>query len=58
LEKLNFLNNEKSRKITEIETLFEMKKSRPGGSKAFQQVSDDRAPNLQESYFISQSIKR
>ena len=36
LEKLNFLNNEKARRITEIENLFEIKKSRPGGSKQFQ----------------------
>ena len=53
LEKLNFLNDEKERRIKEIETLFKIDKSRPGGSKQFEAVNSSRAPELADSYAIS-----
>ena len=56
LEKLNFLNDEKERRIKEIEGLFKIDKARPGGSKQFEAVSSARAPVLEDSYMISQNI--
>ena len=44
LEKLNFINDEKERRIKEIETLFKIDKSRPGGSMQFEGVNSSRAP--------------
>ena len=61
LEKLNFLNDEKQHRIAEIEELFGIKKQdkaggKGGGSKPYDPLSSDRAPDLATSYFISQQI--
>ncbi len=51
VEKLNFLTDEKQKRIAEIEGLFEIKAQR--SAKEFDMVSSERAPDLATSYFIS-----
>lgn len=54
---MNFLNTEKQKRITEIETLYEMKKQK-GTNKLYDSVDPSKAPDLAVSYQISQNIKQ
>ena len=55
LEKLNFLNTEKQKRIAEIEQLLDIKKQR---SNKYNAVDESKAPDLAVSYTISQNIRK